>query len=357
MRGIEGSTGGSGVSCAELPVRIDFTTESGVHGAGRVSRSCAWAMAARNVTAAASAAARSTVGRDIADERITAPRGAWPAPEALRRLLMRFVAELLAADARLVHETALGGGEHGHALLVGARGLRVLLAGAGARRGSGGGRLRRGARADGDGRGLRAELEAAARELLECALVLEEHDHAVRLAAELEPDRDLRHGRVPQVRALLVHAPRAVRAADAEAALADGGEQGVGVGVLEEPPALAGIPERLDGVVVLVRARRCGGEREEDQRGEPAGVSVHDGPLPLPWGAAFRGDHRNETTSRGREAAEGPRLRLGTRSPRAMGQDAARSAQQIAVPPRRQKHSTSAKPAPRNAASSSSNGK
>jgi hypothetical protein len=73
--------------------------------------------------------------------------------------------------------------------------------------------------------GLRAELEAAARELVAGALVLEEDDLAVGLAAELEADGDLRHGRVAHLAPVHVHAARAVRAADADAALADRREQ------------------------------------------------------------------------------------------------------------------------------------
>src|SRR6185436_16249240 len=106
-----------------------------------------------------------------------------------------------------------------HALLVASRRLRVLLARTGAGGGPGGGRLRRGPGGDRHGRGLSAELEAAAREVLERALVLEEDDLAVRLAAELEPHGDLRHGHVAHVRTVRVRAAGAVGAADAEAAL------------------------------------------------------------------------------------------------------------------------------------------
>ena len=54
MRGIEGSIGGSGVSCAEPPVSTAFTTESGVHAAAGGRRTIwAWAMAARAVAATA----------------------------------------------------------------------------------------------------------------------------------------------------------------------------------------------------------------------------------------------------------------------------------------------------------------
>src|SRR6185369_589900 len=120
--------------------------------------------------------------------------------------------------------------------------------------------------------------------VLERPLVLEEHDLAVHLAAQLEAHGDLRHRRVTHVRTVRVHAARAVGAADAEAALADRGEQGIAVAVLEELPALAGIPERLGGVGVLVRERRRGREREEQQRKDPACANVHDdSPWSLGW--------------------------------------------------------------------------
>src|SRR5262245_9452528 len=204
--------------------------------------------------------------------------------------LLLLVPELLPADRGLVPEPALDGGEHRHALLVAARGLRVLRARArtrarAARRG-----LCGGARRDRDRGRLRAECELAARELLVGALVLEEDDLAVGLAAELEAHCDLRHGRIAWVAAVLVHAARAVRAADADAALADRGEQRVAVAAGEVPRALAGVLEHGAGVVVLVRACDRGYQREQRDGEQPANVRSHDEGLPSPWGRAGRGD-------------------------------------------------------------------
>src|SRR5262245_616432 len=247
MRGIEASTAGSGVSFAEPPVSTALTAESGDQGAGLVRCICACTLDARNTNAANDAAARSTVGRDMADERNTAARGPPARPRDFLLLLRRFVPELLPADARFVHQSALGRGEHRHALLVAARGLRVLGTRARARTGATGARFRGRARGDRNGARLRAELAAAARELAIRALVLEEHDHAVRLAAELEAHRDLRHRRIARVGAVLVDVARAVRATDADAALADRGEERIAVRAAEEPRALTGFLEHGPG--------------------------------------------------------------------------------------------------------------
>src|SRR5512134_163999 len=142
--------------------------------------------------------------------------------EGLALFALRFVVELLAADGRLVHQAALGDREDCHALLVLAGGLGVALGAACARARAAGRGLCRSARRDRHRGGLRAELEIAAGEFVERPLVLEEDDLAVRLAAELQPDGELRHRGVADVGALRVHAAGAVRAADADAALADG---------------------------------------------------------------------------------------------------------------------------------------
>src|SRR5215831_14029847 len=114
------------------------------------------------------------------------PRRARSGDRCARAELERLVAELLSADAGFVHEAALGHGEDRHALVVLAGRGRVLLATARtrARPGRSGLRTRRGG--DGDGVDVRPELEVAADELLQRALVLEEDDLAVAFAAELQ---------------------------------------------------------------------------------------------------------------------------------------------------------------------------
>src|SRR6202042_1974134 len=86
----------------------------------------------------------------------------------------RLVLELLPADACFVHQATLGHGERRHALVVAAGRGGVLLAAAGARRRAGGAGAGVGRGGNRDGAGFGAELEVAAREFLERALVFEE---------------------------------------------------------------------------------------------------------------------------------------------------------------------------------------
>src|SRR5262245_47136771 len=85
MRGMPASTGTSATSLAEPPFSTAFTTESGVHGAGRVRRRPPWACASVANAARAERTERRTVrpgrrGRNMAKERSTAP-----APSMARR--------------------------------------------------------------------------------------------------------------------------------------------------------------------------------------------------------------------------------------------------------------------------------
>jgi hypothetical protein len=86
---------------------------------------------------------------------------------------------------------------------------------------------------DGNRGGLCAELELAAGEGAVGALVLEEDDLAVGLPAELQADAELLHRSRAGHHAGAVHLPLAVGAADAHAALADGGEHRIAVGGFE----------------------------------------------------------------------------------------------------------------------------
>jgi copper homeostasis protein (lipoprotein) len=173
----------------------------------------------------------------------------------------RFVIELLPADARLVHEPALGHRKRCHALVVLADSLGVVPSSTCASRRARRRGLGTGSGGNGDRGRFCAELEVAAREFLERTLILEEDDLAVGLASKLESDRDLRHGRVPDVLALFVYPTSSIGAANAHAALAYRREDCVPVRGAEEPAALAGLLEYVDRVLILVGPRRCACQR------------------------------------------------------------------------------------------------
>jgi hypothetical protein len=97
---------------------------------------------------------------------------------------------------------------------------------------------------------LGTELEAGAGELVQRALVLEEHDLAEGLPAQLETHRKLRHHRVPDVSAARIDLALAPGSTDHEPALAHGREHGIAVRLVEELAALAGRLEHADGLGV-----------------------------------------------------------------------------------------------------------
>src|SRR6516162_5578117 len=176
---------------------------------------------------------------------------------------LRCVLELLSRDRRLVHRATLDDGERRHALVVLAGRGSILLSTAGAGTGparAGTGTCRGG---DGDGARIGAEFEAAAGELVERALILEENDLAEALATGLEADADLCHGHIAHVLAMFVYAAGAVRTADDEAPLADAGKHRVAVGLVEELPAGPGILEHLYGVAVVIGPARSGAQQQE----------------------------------------------------------------------------------------------
>src|SRR5258706_4434404 len=192
---------------------------------------------------------------------------AWPTSSRNGARLLRPVAELLGARARLVHQAALGDGEDRHAVVEVACGLGVARRAARPDPGTAGGRLRRGRRGDRHRARLRAELEMAAGEFVEGALVLEEDDLAVRLAAELRAHGELGHRRIADVPSVDIDAARAVRGAKDAAALADRREHAVARAAVEQFRARAArAAEQLDGVVIFVGERRR--ERRSEQKQE-----------------------------------------------------------------------------------------
>src|ERR1700733_3021133 len=106
----------------------------------------------------------------------------------------RRVAELLTGNSGGIHEPALGDGEDQRSLLV-AQAIhgRILLAAARARFRARGacGRVR--SRGHCDRTRPRGKLEASGLEFVERALVLEENNLAIRLAAGLKARPELRH--------------------------------------------------------------------------------------------------------------------------------------------------------------------
>src|SRR5258706_16281530 len=121
-------------------------------------------------------APRST-GRARTSPPATSP-SAWPTSSRNGARLLRPVAELLGAQARLVHQAALGDGEDRHAVVEVACRLGVARRAARPDPGTAGGRLRRGCRGDRHRARPRAEPEMAAGEFVEGPLGLEEEDPA-----------------------------------------------------------------------------------------------------------------------------------------------------------------------------------
>src|SRR5215469_7477762 len=183
---------------------------------------------------------RSTISLSIASphrkgQRASADRRRTPcaekSPTALHqsKRSLRRVLELLPADARFVHEPALGHGERRHALVISASRCGLVLGGARSGRCAGRACLCVCARRDGDRRCIGAEFEIATGEFPERPLILKKDDFTIGLPAELKADGDLCHGRVSDILSLLVHAALAVGPSDAHAALAYRWEDGIPV--------------------------------------------------------------------------------------------------------------------------------
>ena len=143
---------------------------------------------------------------------------------------------------------------------------------------------------------LRAELEVAARELVEGALVLEEDDLAVGLPAELQADGHLGHLHVADDLALLVDAAGAVGAADADAALADRGEDGVPVALLRRTGRSAPASRNTLIVSASVAARAAAGRKAARASRQAAARTVRNLGFmesPLSSRGYFRSDFRD----------------------------------------------------------------
>src|SRR5262249_31937262 len=216
-------------------------------------------------------------------------------------------AELLTRHGGLVHGTTLDDGEYRDALVVLAGGLGILHTAARTSVGTFG----TGAGAGGPGNCQRidvgSELEVALGEFIEGALILEEDDLAVGLAASLQADTQLRHRGVPDVGAVLIDMAVAVRATHDEAALADRGKHRVTVAVLKVRRALPGILEQSDGIGVLVRIAD-GGPGQHDRCQQETETASHESiSSQVPkcvWGVCGRGFFYCRTADRaGRLAA------------------------------------------------------
>src|SRR5271165_273830 len=175
----------------------------------------------------------------------------WPRSISLARC----VAEFLAGDGRGVHETALGDGEHRHALLiiVSRRG-GVLLPAARPGRRTRRTRACRSTRRDRHGADTGGKLERARCELIERALVLEKNDLTVGLAAGLEAHAHLSHGRIAHDLAVHEHPALAARTADDEAAFAYRRKHRVAVTLLEKIRAVSRVLEQRRRVRIVVGA-------------------------------------------------------------------------------------------------------
>src|SRR5258706_11669727 len=110
-------------------------------------------------------APRST-GRARTSPPATSP-SAWPTSSRNGARLLRLVAELLGAQARLTHQSALGDGEDRHAVVEVACRLGVARRAARPDPGTAGGRLPPGRRGDRHRAPLRAGLEKAAGKFVE----------------------------------------------------------------------------------------------------------------------------------------------------------------------------------------------
>src|SRR5882757_4873925 len=152
------------------------------------------------------------------------------------RLFLRplCVSKLLAGNIGSEHEAALGDGKHGHATLVIAVGCGIVFPTTRSRRGAICANARRGSRRDGDGAGTSRKFEFTGFEFVQVSLVLEEYDFAIRFAAGLEPDAQLRHYGVADQPIMHIYLTRATSSADDEAAGANAWEYCVGITIGEK---------------------------------------------------------------------------------------------------------------------------
>src|SRR5215472_1260428 len=138
------------------------------------------------------------------------------------------MAELLTGHGCLGHGATFDDREHRRALVVPTGARRCLIVTlTGASTGAGRARAARGCGLDGNGAHAGVELVTSRSKFVERPLVLEEDDLAVTLAADLQPNADLRHRGVTHVLATLVDAASAVRTANDQTAFADRGKDRV----------------------------------------------------------------------------------------------------------------------------------
>src|SRR5882757_2055970 len=144
------------------------------------------------------------------------------------------VSKLLAGNVSSEHEAALGDGKHRHARLVIAVRCGIVLPTTRSRRGAICADARRGSRRNGDGAGTSRKFKFTGFELVQVSLVLEEYYFAIRFAARLKPDAQLRHYGVADQPVMHIYLTLASSSADDEAAGANGREYGVGITIGEK---------------------------------------------------------------------------------------------------------------------------
>src|SRR5450631_2396372 len=164
----------------------------------------------------------------------------------------RFVRELFAGDVGSEHEPTLGDREDRHAgLIVAIRGgIRRLAT-----------RLRRGAistdagrraRGNGDGACTGIEFEFTGFEFVQITLFFKENDLAIRLAAGLQSNAQLRHHRLAEEPVVHVHVALTSRSADNKPSRAYSREHRIRVAIAEKYRAFPRMLEKINGLVVFV---------------------------------------------------------------------------------------------------------
>src|SRR5450631_2568414 len=164
----------------------------------------------------------------------------------------RFVRELFAGDVGSEHEPTLGDREDRHAGLIvairgGIRRLATRL-----RRGAIGADAGRRARGNGDGTCTGIEFELTGFEFIQIALIFEENDFTIRLAAGLQSNAHLRHRRFAGEPVVHIHVAPTSRTADNKPSRANTRENCIRVTVAEKYRALSRMLEKIDGLVVFV---------------------------------------------------------------------------------------------------------
>jgi len=161
--------------------------------------------------------------------------------------------KLLTGDSGLVHESALGNGEHGHTFLINAASHGTIDIDTRSDAGPVGAGRSRCACSDCNSTHVGSEFVATRFKLIYGTLVLEEYDLAETLAARLEAETELAHAHVTDVPAVYVNPAFAERPADPNSTLANRGEYRVTVTNAEESCALIRILEPCNCVAITIR--------------------------------------------------------------------------------------------------------